>query len=116
MKKEPILSPIDLLITIVDQNSGEKVINFLKQKDVSYYVECSGHGTAESELQDLFGFGIRERDIVISLVNSKKSEELLHELNEIFGFNERHTGLAFTVPLNSAEKQLADLLNIKLGE
>lgn len=114
MKKDVILSPIDLLITIVNRGMGEKVKETISEFNFKNHIELIGYGTAESEISDLFGFGIKERDIVLSFVESEKSKAVLDKLNEEFYFNERHTGLAFTIPLNSAEKSLVDLLKLKL--
>ena len=116
MRINKTISPINLLVVIVDRYLGEAVTQILEQNSIKAYIQCLGHGTAESEISDLFGFGIKERDIVLSFVVPNASEELLQKLNEEFKFTERHNGLAFTVPINSAEKQLLKILNIKVGE
>lgn len=110
--KEKIRSPIELLIVVVNRHKGESVIEILNEKKVSIHVNCMGQGTSESGIADLFGFGIIERDVVLSLVPSEKKESILEELNQKFNFDQPHNGLAFTVPINSVEKKLLDFIKV----
>jgi hypothetical protein len=105
-------SPVDLLIAIVNRHKGHNVCEILNDYKVQMHLNCIGHGTAESTLADLFGFGIVERDIVISLVPVTISEKILNKLNREFHFNERHNGLAMTIPVNSIEKNLLDFIKV----
>lgn len=106
-------SYIELLIVIVKRHKGHIVCEILNEYKCVNHINCIGHGTTDSEVADLFGFGIIERDIVVSVIASNKTEKILKDLDTTFHFDERHNGLAFTVPINSIEKNLLDLLNIK---
>lgn len=115
MKNEKINSPLDILMVIIDAAYEEVLVPLLEKNDVTNYIHLAGRGTAESELSELFGFGIKNREVFLCLVKSEKSEELLEILNNEIHFDIEHQGLAFTIPLNSAEKELLKLFHIKLG-
>lgn len=114
MKRKKIISPIDLLIVIIPRHKGNKVCKILNDYKIYTHVNCIGYGTAESTIADLFGFGIKERDIVFAIIPTDKGEKLLDVFENEFKFEEKDNGLAMTLPINSIEKKLFDL--IKIGE
>ncbi|MDD4110334.1 MAG: hypothetical protein PHS54_02145 [Clostridia bacterium] len=114
--KKKIDSPVDMLIAIVGRHKGNEAIEILNKYKIFTHVICIGNGTAESDIADLFGFGIIERDVVISLIPVIKSTKILNSLNRKFHFKERHNGLAFTIPINSIEKKILESMEVNKGE
>lgn len=112
MRKKKIDSPVNLLIAIVGRNKGTDAIKVLNRYKIFTHFVCIGNGTAESEIADLFGFGIIERDVVISLAPVTNSTKILNSLDRKFHFKERHNGLALTIPINSVEKKILESLKI----
>ena len=110
--KKKIDSPVNLLITIVGRNKGNEVVEILNKYKIFTHVICIGNGTSESGIADLFGFGIIERDIVISLIHVSTSSKILNSLDKNFHFNEKHNGLALTIPINSIEQKSLEILKI----
>ncbi|MFA6860140.1 MAG: hypothetical protein WCR30_01975 [Clostridia bacterium] len=113
MNKKGNGSPLELLITIVERHRGHEVCEILNTNQDVTHINCIGYGTADSEIADLFGFGISERDVVLSLVQSENSVEILKKLNEKFDFNKKNNGISFTIPVNSIEKKLYNLLKMR---
>ena len=105
-------SPIDLLVVIVPRNDGRKVCEILDKYNIHLQLNCMGHGTAKSNIADLFGFGISERDVVFSIIPTEKGNELLDFFNKTFEFEKKDNGLAMTLPINIIEKKLFNLINI----
>ena len=112
MKKKTISAPFELMITIVERGKSEKVIDILKTHDCSFNLITIGEGTAKSEVSDIFGFGIVDRDVVWSLVDPLMSNKILKTLTEVLELNKPAKGIAMTIPSNAASNLMLDILGI----
>lgn len=110
MKKE-LKSPIEILITIVTNKELENVVNILEGYNECNGIHVLGYGTVDSEIVDLFGFGLFERVITFSIIEVKNSKTIIEKLNEELNFTtEDKMGIAFTIPINSIEKEFFNTL------
>ena len=110
MKKLPP-SPIEVLITIVNLNETDNVLKILKEFGEINTLVVLGHGTAESEIIDLFGFGVIERTITFTIIQTKNSSLLVEKIcNDLQFETEARKGLVFTLPINSIEKNFLNQL------
>jgi hypothetical protein len=111
MKNKTKLQPNPfLLLVIVNRHEGHNVVNILNKNKIESHINCIGHGTSESGIAELFGFGIIERDMVLSIIPNELNEKILDDLNNVFNFDEPHKGLALTIPVNKIEKKLLNLI------
>ena len=114
MKNEKIESPINVVVAICDDKKGEEVEKYLNSVNLNAGLLFMGKGTAESEIADLFGFGMNNRDIVAVLVPKGKTKAVVAQINEITGIEKDTYGLTFVMPLSSASSNLLDLAGIKM--
>lgn len=104
MKKQQESSPIEVLITIVIKKNAKKAETILESFGTKANLRMQGTGTSNNNTMGFFNFGLEEREVILSVVNKSISEKVLSALNEKLKFEENiHSGIAFTVPLNSIE-------------
>lgn len=115
MKKISNPSPIEVLFTIVAKKEVDNVLKILNEFKEKNSIVVFGHGTVESEIVNLFGFGLLERGLTISIIKAENSSVLIERISKDLQFEtDEHVGLAFTVPINSIEKEFLNyLLNPK---
>ena len=112
MKKKTISAPFELMITIVERGNSNKVVEILKTHDCTFNLVTLGEGTAQSEAADIFGFGIVEREVILSLVNPLMTDKILKTLNEVLELSKPRKGIAMTIPSNAASNLMLDILGI----
>ena len=112
MKK--IKSPFEVMFVIVDRGQGDKVLELLNNNHIEYSLKLLGHGTSENEIADLFGFGVEEKDIIISLVTEEMSKAIVEIVYTDLNLNLEHTGFVFTVQPNSSTLDLLNMLHIEV--
>ena len=112
MKKKSMSAPFELLVTIVERGKSEKVCEILTVHDCSFNLTTLGEGTAKSQAEDIFGFGIVEREIIWSLVNPLISDKILDTLNNVLELEKPQRGIAMTIPCNAASNLMLDILGI----
>ena len=83
MKNAIYKSPLDIVIAICDDKKGEEVEEYLHSAHLDAGLLFMGKGTAESEIADLFGFGMNNRDIVAVMVPVEKTDKVVKRINDI---------------------------------
>ena len=115
MKNTTIKSPVELVVAICDDKKGEEVEAYLNSVHLDAGLLFMGKGTAESEIADLFGFGMNNKDIVAVIVPIEKTQKVVDKIIQITGIENDAYGLTFVMPLSSASSLLFDIANIKLN-
>lgn len=104
-KKGSSLSPIlQMLVVIVTRGKGDEVVTYLKSNGINAKVSSFGEGTADSTLQSMLGLYNKEKEIVFSVIPLKDSDKFMDELDEKILKQQKHGGIAFTIPLKSITK------------
>ena len=116
MKQNKIKAPIKLVIAICDRGMGEEIEEYLNKIHLKGGLVFMGKGTAESEIADIFGFGLSDRDIVAILVPTEKVDKVVENVRNITRIEDDKYGLVMTMPLSGATNMLLDAINIKVGE
>lgn len=113
MPRKKIKPPFEIMISIVDRGDGEKVAKLLEQNHINHIAILQGTGTAESEIAELFGFGVVERDIVVSLIDQERSKAMVELLYTDLNMGIEHSGCVFTISPSSATLDLLNTLNLE---
>lgn len=92
---------LKLVCVIVDKIKGEKVIRALVENGLHYMQAMPGLGTAPSAFSELMGTGETEKAVVLGTAEEGAVEGIWTCLKEKFGFEEKNTGIAFTIPVKS---------------
>ena len=100
-KGTPIAPILQMLVVIVNRGKGDEVVAHLKSHGIMPKVTSYGEGTADSTLQSMLGLYNKEKEIVFSVIPIKDSDKFMDELEEKILKQQKHGGIAFTIPLKS---------------
>ena len=92
---------IVFLTLIAERGKRESLLTVLSESGIHIANTAYGRGFFEAGyLEYTFGLNPENRKTVITCVTTKKkSDALLERLTNEFNFNDPHTGIAFTVPI-----------------
>lgn len=100
--KDYEVSPLKLLIIIVNKYQGDYYLDLLiKKYNVAAAFLSNGHGTATRDIYDLLNISENKKDVVIALVRSDQVDILLNKILERFNVSKNAKGIAFTIKLDS---------------
>jgi len=114
MKKNTVKTPINLLISIIDDDIALEVEKYLSDHKLNSGILFNGKGTAESDIADIFGFGMRDKSIVACIIPVSQKEKILSDINDITGVETDNYGLNMVIKLQSATSNLLEFMNIKV--
>jgi len=94
------MSKVSLIITIVKKGWGDKVLEASIKAGAGGATVLMGRGVGIHEKQTILGIPIEpEKEIVLSVIDSAKSEEILDACVEACKLEEPGAGIAFVVPV-----------------
>ena len=105
------VSPMQLLVSIVERGKGMEVSKIYKTFHVTQHLQSAGRGTAASHLLDTLGFGTAERDIVLSIAPKDTIRQLMYYLKNEDRSELEAKGIAFTMDVSGLGTILAVTLS-----
>lgn len=114
MKSKKMRCPFEVMIVIVNRGEADNVIDVLENNNINQVLRLHGRGTAKSEMADIFGFGVVERDIIACFIDEERSKALVELIYTDLHLNVEHSGLVFTLQPSSATLDLLETLNIEV--
>ena len=114
MKTTKIKSPMSVLLSISDSEFSNEIEEYLNKKHLKNGIIFSGKGTSESNIADIFGFGMDDRTILAVLVPEEKKEKYLEDITEITRIESDNYGLAMLLEVSSASSPLLGLMGIEV--
>lgn len=89
-----------LIVTIVKQGWGDKVLQATMQAGAEGGTIMMGRGAGVHEKQKILGIPIEpEKEILLSVIDSDKSDRILDAICEECQLNKPGGGIAFVVPV-----------------
>lgn len=113
MKKQVIKDKFSILLAICDDEKGKDFEAFLSKKKLKNGILFMGKGTSESDIADIFGFGLSDKAIVAILVPETGQEKILKEVSDFLGIEKDSYGLAMLLEVNSTSSTVLDLMGIE---
>ncbi len=105
-----------MLLSIVQRNSGQKLIKNLNSKDITLHFQSVGFGTAPTEMMDIFGLGTNAKDIVISIGAESTIKNMMADFGSNFSSYSEYGGLMIVLKMSAASRLVAEILNHNLTE
>ena len=102
---------IMVLFSIVEQGKGKKLIRALKEQKIGVNFQTIGYGTAPTEMMDIFGIGVKDKDIIISLGAEECIHDMMAHFGEIFQSHSKYGGLMIVLDISAASRVLSEILN-----
>lgn len=94
----------DLIVTIVNKGIAPDVIKASKAAGAEGGTILSGRGSGIHETAKIFGFPIEpEKDIILTLIEKGKTEQVLQAIEEKTGLKEPGKGIAFVLNVEKTE-------------
>lgn len=102
---------IMLLFIILDEGNDKKVNNLLNRYGIKVKTVSNAAGTASPSVLDYFGLVETKKEIFLGIIPDYLETKILDKINHIFKFGEQGAGVAFIIPISSANKFLTDSFN-----
>lgn len=90
-----------LFITIVDRRKGNEVVKLFEEVGCHFHQVIYGKGTAPKEIYDYLGFGVVEKEIVLSVASTDIVPFMIDALKIEMHFDQPGHGVACTIPISS---------------
>jgi nitrogen regulatory protein PII len=91
-------SKYDLIVTIVNKGNCTRVLDASKRAGADGGTIVFGRGSGIHEQAKLFSFTIEpEKDIILTLIDKKKTEHVLNTIVQEVELNEPGNGIAFVM-------------------
>ncbi len=99
---------IKLLCAILDAGFDKKISNILNKFGIRVKTLTGASGTASSSVLGFFGLAETKKDVCLAVVPEIIDKKILEKINVDFQMIKEGTGIAFTIPISSANKFLSD--------
>ncbi|MDN5696367.1 MAG: P-II family nitrogen regulator [Rubrobacter sp.] len=92
------MSDFDLIVTIIPKGQSGRIVAASKAAGAEGGTVIPGRGTGIHEHKKLFGIAIEpEKEVILTLVPSHKTDEILESIVEAGRLNEPGTGVGFVL-------------------
>lgn len=108
MKK--VKSNMMLLAFFINEKDRSRLDDILSSYNPILKFSCKGKAMGETS-GDFWGFNVVERDVVFALAEREKADDILNLAHNLLNLNERHRGLALSMPIKSASSLLFEMFN-----
>lgn len=108
---DPTISPMQLLVSIVERGKGAHLVAHYKGYKLLHHNQAAGRGTAASHLLDTLGFGTTERDVVLTFGPRDTVRQLMYHLKEEDRSKLDAQGIAFPLNISGMSAILAVCLS-----
>lgn len=113
MRKPKVSEKFSVLISICDDEKKEELDEYLTHKRLKNGLMFMGKGTAESEIADIFGFGLSDKVITVLLVRESRQDKIAKDLSDFLGIETDSFGLVMVLETSSASTVVLDKLGIE---
>lgn len=103
--------PIMMLFSIVGRGKGQKYMDMLTARGIAFHMQMTAHGTAPSEMMDIFGLGNTDKDVVISYATQAQSRAYVEEMGRNIGVSSGYGGLMMCIRLSAINRLTAEIIN-----
>ena len=107
----PDANRIMLLFSIVGRGKGKKYMDMLTAKGISFHMQMTAHGTAPSEMMDIFGLGNTDKDVVISYATEQACGSYVEELTGNVDASAGYGGLMMCFRLSAINRLTAEIIH-----
>lgn len=105
-----------LIVSIVERGKGVAMQRLYANHQIFLHLQCSGRGTATSEIMDILGLGSSEKDVVLSYATALSATQLIHDLDNDLRGSIDASGIVFDLPLSGLSNMAAALVDFKANE
>ena len=89
-----------ILVVIVDNGKGSKVLKLSRQNGIGGGTICLGEGAIGSEMKSWLEITARRKEVVFMVVSNEQLQQALPQLSKNLKLYKPNHGIAFTVPVS----------------
>lgn len=101
---------VRMLFLIATPKLVKKAMELFKEGDVPTQYLFRAQGTATSEILDMLGLGVVEKNILMSMMPKVFADEMLIKLQRQLHLGTPNSGVAFTVPMSGGSGRMIKLI------
>ncbi len=105
---------LKMLVMITDRSLDAKVKNILNELHIPIHYHMRGKGTAGSEILEICGLDETVRTVTFCVIRDIMTPSVFYALKKYAKFNEKGTGIAFTIPINGAQASILKIADEEL--
>ena len=103
------MDSMKVILSIVERGQGAAMLRLYRKRYVPIHIQCTGKGTATSEIMDILGLGSSEKDILISFAAASAAKKLLHDLDNELRGRTGGAGIVVSIPVSALNSLVANL-------
>lgn len=104
------MNKIKLLFSILERGKGKDYIDSLAEHGIKLNLQTVGHGTAPSEMKDIFGLVSSEKDVVFSAAPERAIGGFALSQGQVVGGRRSYGGIAAVAPLAALGRVTAEII------
>lgn len=103
--------PYKALMIIIDvaKHVEDKILSVLESYQITRSMISFAQGTAPSTISDFFGFGIVDKMVLSTFVDTKLAETIVMDLQNVLQEDEKNRGIIFTLPITALSSNIIGL-------
>ena len=109
------MNKIKVLLSIIERGKGSEYIENLNAQNVKFNLQTVGHGTAPSEMKDIFGLVNSEKDVVFSFASETAIAAFASQQGQVVGKKTSYGGLAIVTRLTAINRITAEIISRNAG-
>lgn len=106
----PDSNRVAMLFSIVGRGKAKSYMDMLTSKGISLHIQMTAHGTAPSEMMDIFGLGNTDKDVVISFTTLRAGRAYVEEITKNVGASSGYGGLMMYFRLSAINRLTAEIV------
>ncbi len=106
----PTSDQINMLFSIVGRGKGKAYMDMLTDCGISFHMQMTAHGTAPSEMMDIFGLGNTDKDVVISFATGITCRRYFNRITENLGQSMGFGGIMMCLRLSAINRLTEEVI------
>lgn len=98
------------VFSIITRGKAKSYMQELDGHGIGFNIQMTAHGTAPSEMMDIFGLGTNDKDIVLSLAPETLVDSYAYELSRSIGGSFEYGGLMMCIRLSAISRLTSELV------
>lgn len=99
-----------MVVFITRVEEEKKLEKIFDSMHIPISFQCRGHGTAPSEIMDIFGFGGTTRLLTMGFLPKFAVKELFEKTGREFYFHQKGGGIVITIPITGLQSPMLDMM------
>ena len=106
-----MIDQMKAVFSIVDHSKGEEISAIYDEEKLPLRISTHGHGSADSSVLEVLGFGENRKSITICLLSGERAQYIFSVVEEKMKLSRPGHGIMFSVPVTSATSFLSNMID-----